>query len=156
MPAANPGYQVDARTVEDGVSVVTGKSAPPLSVDTSVGQSEDRFGPAELLAASLAACLLKNLTRLAAKMHLRYDRATVHVSAFREESPPRVSRLEYVLRIRTEESPDRIERLAELLRRYSTVYNTLSRACVIDGSVAVELPGNDAAGALAMERGRAP
>ncbi|MCL4307896.1 MAG: hypothetical protein M1126_00815 [Candidatus Thermoplasmatota archaeon] len=68
MPAANPGYQVDARTVEDGVSVVTGKSAPPLSVDTSVGQSEDRFGPTELLAASLAACLLKNLTRLAAKM----------------------------------------------------------------------------------------
>lgn len=155
MDARSSTYQIDARTAEEGVSLATCKSALPISFDTSPGQSEDRFGPAELLAASLAACLLKNLARLAPKMRFRYDGATVHVTAFREDAPPRISRLEYTLRIRSDESREQVDRLADHLRRYSTVFNTLSKACPIDGKVVAVPTENGAAEAAPVAQGGA-
>lgn len=137
-------YEVVARTDGDGVSHATCREAEPIPFDTSARQSEKRFGPAELLATSLAACLLKNLARLAAKMRISYSGAEVRVKATRVEDPPRISRLEYVLRIRTDEPDERIARLADNMIRYSTVHNTLSKACSVSGEVIGERPGTGA------------
>lgn len=81
-------YEIVAQTEGDGITYATCKSAHSIPLDTSGGQSEERFGPAELLAASLAACLLKNLTRLAPKLRFTYTRAEVRVTATRAEDLP--------------------------------------------------------------------
>ena len=133
-------YEVVARSDGHGVSRATCKEAEPIPFDTSAGPTEAWFGPAELLATSLAACLLKNLARLAPKMRISYSGAEVRVTAIRVEDPPRISRLEYVLQVRTEEPDERIARLADRMVRSSTVHNTLSKACSVSGAVVREPP----------------
>lgn len=136
-------YEVFARTQENGTSRADCKASDPLIFDTSAGEDVQHFGPAELLATSLAACLLKNLARLAPKLRVPYTSATARVSASREANLPRISRLEYELRIRTDEPAERVGHLANLLTRYSTVYNTLARACEIEGRVIADRDGTD-------------
>ena len=137
-------YSVIAHAEADGSASATCKQAPPISFDGSAGMPENLFGPAELLAASLAACLLKGLARVAVPMHISYHGASVEVTAVRVDDPPRISWLEYLLRIRTEEPPERVDRLAETILKHSTVYTTLTKACEVAGKVeAVRTPPSE-------------
>lgn len=133
-----PRYEIEAHTQENGISLVTCKTAPPLAVDTSAGQRPDRFGPAELLAAAFAACTLKNVERFSQLLAFRYVQATMRVVAERTDRPPRITGLRYVLRLTTDEPPHRVDLLRRNLVRFGTVYNTLAPAVEIRGEIAVE------------------
>lgn len=138
MNAEIQSYEVGADTDATGVSQVTCKHASPLSVDTSAGQSTERFGPAELLAAAFATCTLKNVERFSHLLPFRYARASMHVVAERTDRPPRITGLRYVLRLTTDESPHRVDLLRRNLVKFGTVYNTLARAVEIHGEIEVE------------------
>ncbi|MGC8513210.1 MAG: OsmC family protein [Acidimicrobiales bacterium] len=92
-------------------------------------------GPAELLAAAFAACLLKNVARFGELLKFRYGHAEVDVVARRQDSPPKFVEISYELRIATDEIDRRVELLHLNLRKYGTVYNTLASTCEVHGRV---------------------
>jgi uncharacterized OsmC-like protein len=92
-------------------------------------------GPAELLASSFAACLLKNLARARVLMGYEYTEADVEIVAERQDSPPRFVSVHYTLRVRTAESARRTELMHRNLTKFGTVYNTLAAVCDVHGEV---------------------
>jgi uncharacterized OsmC-like protein len=94
-------------------------------------------GPADILAASLSACLLKNVERFSHLLSFRYVAAAVDVDLERDEPPPRITKARYRLRIITDETAERVELLHRNIKRSGTVGNTLAAACDVDGTVEV-------------------
>jgi uncharacterized OsmC-like protein len=127
-------HSVRARTLEHGVFEATCKGTT-ITFDSSSGQSDNLPGPAELLCAAFAACLLKNVERFSHILPFAYDGALVEVSAERSAVPARFVRVTYELHIRTDEPDDRVELLHRNLRNYGTVYNTLAASCDVEGRV---------------------
>lgn len=75
---------------EEGRYVADGRNAPGGEGELTVGNSRIDFdgaatmgadlpGPADLLAAALAACILKNVERFSGMLPFEYAGATVHV-----------------------------------------------------------------------------
>ena len=130
-------YSVDAGRAGEGVAVAWTRDTE-IRFDTGVDLSDDLFGPANLLGAAFAACLLKSVERFSHLLPFRYEGATVHVSLEREQRPPRISKIRYELRLVTDEPPQRVRLLERNLVRFGTIYNTLSHACDVSGEVVVE------------------
>lgn len=133
-------YTVEARTESHDLSSAITKQASPIYFDTSSGQSTTQFGPAEVLAASFAACLLKNVERFSQILRFRCDSARVRVVATRADRPPRISVIRYTLHLSTPEPSERVDLLRRNLIRYGTIYNTLAAACEVQGEILTESP----------------
>lgn len=110
--------------------------------DGSAGRLETLPGPADVLCAALGACILKNVERFSHMLPFRYELATVVIVAEREDSPPRIVRVSYRLRIVTDEPPARVELLHKNIRKFSTITNTLAAACEVTGEVEAIAPGS--------------
>ncbi len=119
-------YTVSLTKLTDtsGKAQATGK-AEEVKLDISRDVSPDLLNPAELLLAAFGGCLLKNISKLAPKMHLMIDAARVQVTGMRQDSPPRIASISYQLVLTTQEPKEKIERLVNYLHDYGTVYNTL-------------------------------
>lgn len=128
-------YHVRGMAAGDGNAEVTnGQQAVPLDIAWAT-EASGRFGPAELLASALAACLLKGVERSAQLMPFRYDSAAVEVTAERQDSPPRFTALRYELTIVSGEPDRKVALLHENLRKFGTVFNTLAAACDVRGTI---------------------
>ncbi|HEU4319585.1 MAG TPA: OsmC family protein [Acidimicrobiia bacterium] len=106
-----------------------------IKADTGATSDGFRPGPAELLCASLAACLLKNIERFSEMLPFQYDLATVEVEAERMAAPPRMTVMRYQIEIVTNEPDRRVELLHRNIRQYGTITNTLAAACDLTGEV---------------------
>ncbi len=111
-----------------------------VAFDGTAGRVDDLPGPADILSASLCACILKNVERFAQMLPFRYESASVEVSAEREEPPPRIVRVSYHLRVITDEPPARVELLHRNLRKFGTISNTLAAACELSGTIEAVAP----------------
>lgn len=131
---ATPAYEVEARIVQPGHSEIHAKQAR-ISFDSSPVAGDVLPGPAELLCSAFAACLLKNVERFSALLSFEQQGASVHVSAQRQQTPPRFTAIHYELRLVTAESSHRIALLQRNLVKHGTVYNTLAQVCDIDGEI---------------------
>ncbi|MGO8684427.1 MAG: OsmC family protein [Thermoleophilia bacterium] len=133
-------YEVQGENLPGGhAHVVTHGSE--IRFDGSAATGEELPGPADLLAAALAACILKNVERFSGMLRFRYRRATVSVAVEREEPPPRIVRAHYTLRIETDESAQRLDLLHRNILKFGTITNTLAAAGDLQGEiVAVHLP----------------
>lgn len=127
-------YRAVARVNQPGVASGLVKGSH-VDFDVSRERGDELPGPAELLALSLGACILKNVERFSHLLSFAYEGAEVTVEAERQDDPPRFTRITYELRVRTDEVPHRVELLHKNVRRYGTVYNTLAASCEIDGSI---------------------
>lgn len=137
-------YRVEARVVGPGVSRADSKEAT-IRFDTSAGQVQYLMGPAELLAAAFAACVLKNVERFSHILRFSYEGASIKVTAEREDRPPRFVRVQYVLRVVTAEPGHRVELLHRNIAKFGTVFNTLAAACEVTGEIVAEAPSPIAA-----------
>lgn len=108
--------------------------------DGTAGRVDDLPGPADLLCASLCACILKNVERFSQILPFRYEAARVSVTAERQDSPPQIVRVSYELRVATDEPVNRGALLHKNIRTFGTITNTLARACVVDGTLHLERP----------------
>lgn len=106
-----------------------------VKADTGTFSDGFRPGPAELLCASLAACLLKNIERFSEMLPFRYEMAAVEVEAFRQDAPPKMTRMHYQIELVTDEPEHRIELLHRNIRKYGTITNTLNAACELNGEI---------------------
>lgn len=127
-------YDVQAEQVVANVSTAHTKRAQ-LFFDSSPGQSELLFNPAELLLSAFAACLLKNVERMAQMLRFTYQKAAIHVHGVREDKPPRLTQIDWVLTVWTDDPQHKVDLLDRNLRKQGTIYNTLTAACAVEGRI---------------------
>ena len=130
-------YEVRARIVRPGVSEIQAKQER-ISFDSSPQMGNELPGPAELLCSAFAACLLKNVERFSEMLPFEQGGASVHVSAERQQDPPRFTSIHYELQVLTDEPEERVDLLQRNLVKYGTVFNTLAEVCEVSGTVVAE------------------
>ena len=106
-----------------------------LLLDTDVEGRLDAFNPAELLLAALAACMIKGIERVAPILRFQLRGVEVVIHGIRQDAPPKMARIEYLLTIDTDESDTQLELLHTNVMKYGTVYNTLTAGTVLTGII---------------------
>ncbi|WP_316358075.1 OsmC family protein [Devosia sp.] len=106
-----------------------------LVLDTSLAGRPDAFNPVELLLAALAACMIKGVERAAPMLHFAFSGVRVELHAERQDAPPKLTTISYVLTIDTDETDRRLELLHTNVRKYGTISNTLADAVALTGTI---------------------
>ncbi|MDZ7802694.1 OsmC family protein [Thiohalophilus sp.] len=127
-------YEITATRIDAHGSTVHCKDVE-LVIDTDLKGRADALNPAELLLAAVAACILKNMERVAPMIEFEYRGVTVRVHGVRQDSPPKMQRIDYTIEIDTEESDRRLELMHENIRKYGTVYNTVAPGTELSGTL---------------------
>lgn len=135
-PTADPGrtYQAHAETEGTGVGQIRTKRAV-VRFDSSPSQGEELPGPADLLTSAFAACVIKNVERMGEMLPFAYDLASVEVTAERQDRPPKIVRISYVVTVVTDEPPHRVDLLHRNIQRHGTIFNTLADVCEVAGTI---------------------
>ena len=127
-------YSVSARRIDSHGAQAMTKDAR-IVLDTDMAGRTDAFNPAEMLLASLAACMLKGTERVIQLLGFDLRGIEVALHGVRQDSPPKMSRIDYEIVVDTGESDQRIELLHKNLQKYGTIYNTLAGATEISGTI---------------------
>lgn len=127
-------YRVEARRVDAHGSRAHCKEAE-IILDTDVAGRADAFNPAELLLAAVAACMIKGIERVTPMLHFRLRGVEVALRGFRQDTPPKMARIEYQLTVDTDENDQRLALLHENVKRYGTVFNTLAAGTELTGEI---------------------
>jgi len=138
--AAATRYEVDGENLPGGHAHITAQGGD-IRFDGSAVTGDRLPGPADLPAAALAACILKNVKRFAKILRFSYRRTTMHVAVEREDPPTRIVRARDTLRVETDEPESRLELLYRNILKFGTTTNTLAAATELHGEiVAVRAP----------------
>jgi uncharacterized OsmC-like protein len=127
-------YRVTARRIDSHGSEAEAKAAR-LVLDTDMAGRDDAFNPAEMLLASLAACLLKGAERVTPMLEFDLRGIEVSLHGLRQDSPPKIVRIAYEIVVDTDESDQRLDLLHRNLRKYGTISNTLAEATELVGAI---------------------
>jgi len=106
-----------------------------LVLDTDPAGRDDAFNPAELLLAAVAACMLKGIERVLPILKFELRGVEVSLHGLRQDSPPRMQRIDYVLTVDTDESDHRLELLHTNVKKYGTIYNTVAAGTELTGRI---------------------
>ena len=127
-------YRVTAQRLDAHGSRVRCKQAE-ITLDTDVKGRTDAFNPAELLLTALAACMIKGIERVMPMLHFELRGVEVALRGLRQDSPPKMARIEYTLTVDTDESDKRLELLHQNVMKFGTVYNTLAAGTELTGEI---------------------
>lgn len=127
-------YHVTARRLDGHGSLVTAKEAS-LIADTDPAGRPDAMNPAELLLAALSACIIKGAERVLPVLGFALRGLEVRLHAVRQDSPPRLVSVDYVITVDTDEPDSRLELLHTNIRKYGTISNTLALSVPITGRI---------------------
>ena len=127
-------YEISATRIDAHGSKVQCKDAE-LTIDTDVKGRADALNPAELLLAAVAACILKNIERIAPMIHFNYSGVTVKVHGVRQDSPPKMLSIDYEIIVDSDENARKLELMHENIRKYGTVYNTVAPGTELIGTL---------------------
>lgn len=127
-------YKVSARRIDSHGSEAFAKDAC-IVLDTDMAGRPDAFNPAEMLLASLAACILKGTERVIPMLAFELRGIEVKLHGLRQDSPPKMVRIAYEIVVDTDESDARLALLLRNLQKYGTIYNTLADATELVGSI---------------------
>lgn len=127
-------YRVSARRVDAHGSTAETK-ATSITLDTDIAGRADAFNPAELLLASIAACMIKGAERVAPMIKFDLRGMEVRLHGIRQDAPPKMIRIDYEIIVDTPESDQRIDLLHKNIRKYGTVSNTIAAATELNGVI---------------------
>ena len=127
-------YHVIAHRLDSHGSLVAAKEAS-LIADTDLAGRPDAFNPVELLLGALSACLIKGAERVLLVLGFNLRGIEVSLHAVRQDSPPKLLSIDYLITVDTDEPDNRIELLHTNIRKYGTISNTLSLAVPIAGKI---------------------
>ncbi len=127
-------YHVSATRLDEHGSEARTKDAV-IVLDTDVKGRKDAFNPAELLLASVAACMIKGIERVSPMLQFQLRGVKVAIHAVRQDSPPLITEIHYELMIDTDETDQRIELLHTNVRKYGTISNTIARSTRLEGTI---------------------
>jgi uncharacterized OsmC-like protein len=134
MPDLKPKltFDVAAKRIDAHGSVATCKSAS-IRLDTDLAGTPDAFNPAELLLAALAACMIKGIERIQPMLKFQLRGVGVHVHAVRQDVPPRLEQIRYEILVDSDESDARLALLHENVKKFGTVFNTVTPGTSLSG-----------------------
>ncbi len=127
-------YRVSARRLDSHGSEAKTKDAV-LTLDTDIQGRLDAFNPAELFLASIAACMIKGIERVAPMIHFEVRGVEVKLHGVRQDSPPLMQSVDYELIVDTDEDERRLELLHTNVRKYGTISNTVAKATKLEGII---------------------
>lgn len=127
-------YHVTAHRLDSHGSVVAAKEAS-LIADTDLAGRSDAFNPVELLLGALSACLIKGAERVLPALGFDLRGIEVSLHAVRQDSPPKLLSIDYLITVDTDEPDHRIDLLHTNIRKYGTISNTLALAVPLTGRI---------------------
>ncbi len=127
-------YRVSARRLDAHGSEARTKQAS-LVLDTDLQGRPDAFNPAELFPASIAACMIKGIERVAPMINFRFRGVEVRLHGMRQDAPPMMVSVDYELIVDTDEEDRRLDLLHTNVRKYGTISNTVAKATRLEGSI---------------------
>jgi len=127
-------HHVNAHRLDSHGSLVAAKEAS-LIADTDLAGRSDAFNPVELLLGALSACLIKGAERVLPVLGFDLRGIEVSLHAVRQDSPPKLLSIDYLITVDTDEPDNRIELLHTNIRKYGTISNTLALAVPIAGRI---------------------
>ncbi len=127
-------YAVQARRIDAHGSEARTKEASVV-LDTDLKGRPDAFNPAELLLASIAACMIKGVERVAPILQFELQGVEVKLHGMRQDSPPKMASIDYELIVDTAESDHRLELLHTNVLKYGTVSNTVAAGTDLKGRI---------------------
>ena len=127
-------YNVTARRVDAEGSLARTKDAE-IVLDTAMAGRADAFNPAELFLASIAACMIKGIERVAPMLKFDFRGVEVKLHGVRQDSPPKMISIDYELIVDTDEIDQRLELLHTNVRKYGTISNTVAEATKLEGVI---------------------
>ena len=125
-------YRVAARRIDSHGSVARAKAAEVM-LDTDLAGRQDAMNPVELLLSALSACMLKGIERVTPLLSFRLAGAEVRLEADRQDSPPKLLRIRYVIEVDSDETDQRLDLLHRNVLKYGTISNTLAAAVELEG-----------------------
>jgi uncharacterized OsmC-like protein len=127
-------YRVTASRIDSHGSEATAKEAR-IVLDTDMAGRADAFNPAEMLLASLAACILKGTERVIPMLKFELRGIEVSLHGVRQDSPPKMVRIDYEIVVDTDETDARLALLHRNLQKFGTIINTLADATDLVGTI---------------------
>lgn len=127
-------YNVSATRLDSHGSLAKTKNAE-ITLDTDMGGRADAFNPAELFLASIAACMIKGIERVTPMLDFNLRGVDVSLHGERQDSPPKMTSVTYLLTVDTDESNQRLELLHKNVRKYGTISNTVTEVVNLTGEI---------------------
>lgn len=106
-----------------------------MSLDTDVNGQQDAFNPAELFLAAISACMIKGIERVTPMLKFDIRGVEVHLRGIRQDSPPKMTSIDYELIVDTDEDDHRLDLLHQNVRKYGTISNTVATATRLQGAI---------------------
>ena len=128
-------YHVTADRIDAHGSEAQAKEAV-IILDTDLKGRIDAFNPAEIFLASIAACMLKGIERVTPILEFDLRGAAVRLKGVRQDAPPKMISVSYELIIDTDENDHRLDLLHKNVRKFGTIFNTVSEATQLTGMIA--------------------
>lgn len=125
-------YKITA-TVQQGGKAKATANRSEVSFDATSGRDDVLPNPAELLLTSLAACMLKNVQRYSEILKIPYHSAKITVNGIRNDNPPFMKEINYLLEIDTDPDEPKINNWHKNILKFGTITNTLKRSCKLEG-----------------------
>jgi uncharacterized OsmC-like protein len=104
-------------------------------MDTGYGGVTPGLNPVEMLMSAVAACMIKGIERVAPMINFTFTGASVELEAVRQDSPPKVESIRYVLTVATDETDERLALLHQNLMKFGTIYNTVAAGTDLAGEI---------------------
>jgi uncharacterized OsmC-like protein len=127
-------FQVSAHRLDASGSTVRSKNAE-FTIDTSISGRLDTFNPVELLLASLAACIIKGIERVARTLGIEFETVDVSLTAHRPIDGARIDDIVYLVTINTTADQSKLDLLHKNLMKFGTIYNTIKSGTNLSGSI---------------------
>jgi len=125
-------YHVSAKRVDKHGSLAQSKQAE-IILNTDLSGRDDAFNPAELLLGALSACMIKSIERVCPIIHFDLQGVEIKLTGYRQDSPPKMQRIEYEIIVDSNETTRQLELLHTNIKKYGTVYNTLLLSSELSG-----------------------
>lgn len=125
-------FKVSAKRVDSHGSTAFCKDAS-ITLDTDLAGRMDAFNPAELLLAALSACMIKGIERVVPMLKFELRGVEIKIHGIRQDAPPKMESITYEIIVDTDEEGRRLELLHDNVKKYGTVFNTVSPGVELKG-----------------------
>ena len=125
-------FHIESLRVDEHSSLSHCKNAE-ITLDTDLAGNADAFNPAELLLAALSACMIKGIERVVPILNFNLRGVDVIIDGVRQDVPPKIESIRYEIIVDTDEPDRRLNLLHENVKKYGTVFNTVSPGTNLNG-----------------------
>ncbi len=127
-------YNIKAESKTGGEAFVKVRQSS-INFDATAENTVLLPNPAELLLSAFAACVLKNVERYSKKLHLPYKKARISVHGIRNDNPPYIKEINYVLEIDSDVPDKKLNMWHKNIVKFGTITNTMLRAAEVKGQI---------------------